>query len=274
MARIGWFLAVVALGLLLWGCQEADVESHTDPNPQNDDDDDVDDDGIDDDDIDSDDDIGDDQDPDNDGLTDDEENQLGTDPQDPDTDDDGWSDGDEVNDGSDPLNEWSHPFECYWHPGPGPQWQGQGWETGQIMPDITLLDRCGEPIHMHGFSGWALALYFGTAWCSDCAAYAGTAQLSHDAWMQDGILSVWVLTEDVSGQEPNQQDLIQFANQHGMTSVVIVSDPGWHFANHFEVDGDIPTVALVKYDGTILVKDSVAQFNQFLDDAAPPYGGP
>ena len=85
---------------------------------------------------------------------------------------------------------------------------------------------------------------------------------------------VYVLAEDASGQTPNEQDLIQYANQYGMDDVVIVSDPGWQFSSHFEQDGYIPSVALVKYDGTILVKDNVNQFNNQLGAAAPPYGGP
>ena len=85
---------------------------------------------------------------------------------------------------------------------------------------------------------------------------------------------VYVLAEDYGGSTPTQQDLQQYANQYGMNDVVIVADPGWQFSSHFETDGAIPTVALVKYDGTILVKDNVDQFNNNLGAAAPPYGGP
>jgi len=85
---------------------------------------------------------------------------------------------------------------------------------------------------------------------------------------------IYVLAEDDWGNQPNQQDLVQYANQHGMQDVMIVADPGWQLASHFEIDGYIPTVGLVKYDGTILVKDNVNQFNNSLGTAAPPYGGP
>ncbi len=83
-----------------------------------------------------------------------------------------------------------------------------------------------------------------------------------------------MLAEDASRQTPNQGDLNQYANQYGMEDVILVSDPNWQFSNHFEVDGYIPSVSLVKYDGTIMVKDNDNQvFNQ-LGSAAPPYGGP
>ena len=103
---------------------------------------------------------------------------------------------------------------------------------------------------------------------------AGSAQQYYNQWIQDGITVVYVLAEDASGQTPTQQDLNQYANQYGMQDVIVVSDPGWQFSSHFEQDGYIPTVALVKYDGTILVKDNETQFNNQLANAAPPYGGP
>ncbi len=174
MTRSWW--ALLALGLLLWGCPTEEGNNPPGPRPPLDDDDatgdDDDDSHVGDDDVAGDDDVqGDDDDdtagnhdPDGDGLTNDEESQFGTDPNDPDTDGDGWDDGEEADHGSDPLNEWSYPFACHWAPGPGPQWQGQGWNTGQIMADATLMDRCGEQIHMHGLSGWAIALFFGAGW--------------------------------------------------------------------------------------------------------------
>jgi hypothetical protein len=103
---------------------------------------------------------------------------------------------------------------------------------------------------------------------------AGSAQQYANAWINDGIVVVYVLAETNSGQTPNQQNLMQYSNQYGMDDVIVVSDPGWQFSSHFELDGYIPTVALVKYDGTILVKDNENQFNAQLGNAAPPYGGP
>lgn len=92
--------------------------------------------------------------------------------------------------------------------------------------------------------------------------------------MSQGITLVYVLAEDYGGATPTQQDLQQYANQYGMNSVMIVADPNWQLRNHFEIDAFLPTVALVKYDGTILVKDDVDAFNNNLVNAAPPYGGP
>ena len=182
MRHFSWTLAL--MGLLAFGMAGCapEEDDRNPPGPQGDDDvhgddDDImgdDDDAVGDDDDamgDDDDAVGDDddatgnQDSDGDGLTNDQEAAEGTDPNNPDTDGDGWTDGEEVHSyASDPLNEWSYPFDCHYPPGPGPQWQGQGWNTGQIMQDAVLTDRCGEQIHTHGFSGWGMAIFIGAEW--------------------------------------------------------------------------------------------------------------
>ena len=103
---------------------------------------------------------------------------------------------------------------------------------------------------------------------------AGSAQQYYNQWIDDGIVIVYVLAEDATYQTPTQQDLSQYANQYGMDDIIVVSDPGWQFSNHLQVDNFIPSYALVKYDGTILVKDNENQFFNQLGNAAPPYGGP
>ena len=128
------------------------------------DDDASDDDASDDDAQDDDDDTQGNNDSDGDGLDDAEEIQLGTDPNNPDSDGDGFNDGAEVNYPSDPLNEYSHEFQCGYPPGPGPQWQGNGWNVNNIMNSATLVDACGEMINVHGFSGWGILFIFGAEW--------------------------------------------------------------------------------------------------------------
>jgi Bacterial TSP3 repeat len=163
----GLWLLFLASGLFAMGCPPAAPYYPDDDDDDGADDDASDDDGGDDDggDDDGGDDDGGPSDSDGDGLSDAEEGTHGTDPNNPDTDGDGYQDGAEVNnDASDPLNPYSHQFQGGYPPGPGPEWQGQGWNVGQVMPDIALMDQYGEQIHLHGFSGWALLLFFGAVW--------------------------------------------------------------------------------------------------------------
>ncbi len=143
---------------------DASDDDASDDDASDDDASDDDDDASDDDASDDDDDTQGNADPDGDGLDNAEENQAGTDPNNPDTDGDGFNDGDEVNYPSDPLNEHSHEFQCGYPPGPGPQWQGTGWNVNNIMNSASLVDTCGEMINLHGFSGWGILFIFGAEW--------------------------------------------------------------------------------------------------------------
>ncbi len=181
MAVRVWIGLVAALGLAV-GCQPVYTGDGGRDRQQDDDDagdDDTGDDDTGDDDTWGDDDTGDDDtgdddtgdddtdggaDPDGDGLTNDQESQHGTDPHDPDTDGDGWDDGEEVHGASDPLEALLHPFTCNYPPAPGPVWQGQGWNVGQVVPNLTFMDQCGEILDLHSFSGWGILVEFGAPW--------------------------------------------------------------------------------------------------------------
>ncbi len=89
-----------------------------------------------------------------------------------------------------------------------------------------------------------------------------------------GILPIYVQFEDNGGNSPSVQDLVSYANQYNIQDAPVMGDSNYQFWSHFEVDNYVPTVALVKYDGTIMVKDDIDQVNAQLANAAPPYGGP
>lgn len=91
--------------------------------------------------------------------------------------------------------------------------------------------------------------------------------------MPDGVIPIYVQFENMQGGNPSVQDLVGYANQNGIQDAPLLGDNNYAFFSHWEVDNYIPTLALVKYDGTILVKDGQIT-NQDIANAAPPYGGP
>ncbi len=91
--------------------------------------------------------------------------------------------------------------------------------------------------------------------------------------MPQGIIVIYALIENDFGGVANQNQLSQWANTYNMTFPVI-ADANGQFHNHVDNDGYIPTMALIKYDGTLLAKDNENQIQAMLNQAAPPYGGP
>jgi hypothetical protein len=135
-----WLVVVLGVGLLQPSCHGGGADGDDDELAEPD----VDDDG--------------------DGLTNAEEEALGTDPDVSDTDADRYDDGVEVQAGTDPLEYYQHPFVGGYPPGPGPVWQGTGFDVGDVLDNVTLLDQHAEPIDLWAFSGWALILVFGAPW--------------------------------------------------------------------------------------------------------------
>jgi len=101
---------------------------------------------------------------DGDGLTGAEEADLGTDPLAPDTDSDLYDDGVEVASGTDPTEFFQHPFVGGYPPGPGPVWQGSGWDVGDVLDNMALFDQHAQRVDLWALSGWGLVIVFGAPW--------------------------------------------------------------------------------------------------------------
>ncbi len=91
--------------------------------------------------------------------------------------------------------------------------------------------------------------------------------------MGDGLMVIYVLIENNGGNPPTVGDLASYANQYHMDNPVL-ADNNYQFFSALEVDQYIPSISLVKYDGTLLAKDDVDAVNASMNQALPPYGGP
>lgn len=91
--------------------------------------------------------------------------------------------------------------------------------------------------------------------------------------MGEGLMVIYVLIENSGGSPPSVNDLASYANQYNMSNPVL-GDNNYQLFSALEVDQYIPSISLVKYDGTLLAKDDVDQVNASINQALPPGGGP
>ena len=75
------------------------------------------------------------------------------------------------------------------------------------------------------------------------------------------------------GQEPDHQDLVDYAADHNINDGILLGDQGHQLFNSFSGAG-VPNFSLVAWDGEILVQDDKDEVAVRLSDAAPAYGGP
>lgn len=162
-------------------------------------------------------------DPDMDGLGLADETALGTDPHDADSDDDGFDDGEEVGEGSDPLDMNVWPGGLGKWPNRLAQAQmaglaGEGWEVGQVAPNDTFTDQNGNPIQLHQFYGYVVAISWAGAWCDPCQDAAATSEALWQQHKDDGVILNDVLVEGPTfGVPGTQQDCANWSSQFGLT---------------------------------------------------------
>jgi thiol-disulfide isomerase/thioredoxin len=225
------------------------------------------------------------KDADGDGLSSAEEEEWGTDPSLADTDGDGYDDGVEVEEGTNPTYEYSHSYLGGYNVGncedgtadaTGPTDSSlessdgfPRYQEGDVVENFTLVDQHGEMVDLYSFCGQHVMLAFGAMWCGPCQSLAANAQYEQDTYGDAGFQIIEILTENnnYGGGEVFDDDLNEWANTYGMTTVPVLADPSsaytaWPF---FELDWYIPTMVHIGPDMTVLsVDESISSPSQWL----------
>lgn len=173
-----------------------------------------------------------DTDADGDGLLGSEEQSLGTDPNLADTDGDGFDDGEEVAAQVDPLNYGSWPQDTGVWPDRSAQASADGvtggssLSTGQIAPNLQLVDQYGNAVRLHQFYGYVVVISLGAVWCGPCQQAASSSQELWDEHREDGVIFLEMLLEGQGqGSNPTQGDLQNWANNFGLAYPVTQGSP-------------------------------------------------
>jgi hypothetical protein len=212
-----------------------------------------------------------DSDEDGDGLTLEEEENLGTDPNSADSDGDGYDDGEEVEAGTNPDYDLSHPYdEGGYNVGPcengppsatGPtktiSVQGYTWsayQAGDVVENFRLSDQYGQQVDLYAFCGRHVTLAIGTMSCSACRSAASQAQSIQNYYSSRGFQYIDILSQNMQGSAPSQQNLRQWESAAEMETIPVLSDPnGTTWA--FEWDMYIPTLVQIGPDMKVLSVD-------------------
>lgn len=97
---------------------------------------------------------------------------------------------------------------------------GEGFDVGQILPDVRLADQFDDEVSVWQFYGRLVVLDVSTIWCGPCRELAETAQQTADAY-GDQLQYVTVLQEDLDGDPPTTDDLQAWADVYGLTAPVL-----------------------------------------------------
>ena len=140
-----------------------------------------------------------------------------------------------------PVNEW--PAAA-----PPDDLVATGWFPGETVPDTRLLDQHGNTVSLWQFYGRVVLVDVSTMWCAPCrdlAAHTEETQLDYAA---QGFTYQTVLSEDVEGDPPDEEDLTLWADSFGIQTSPVVSDTTRDIAAALTPNNVFPVLVVVGRD--------------------------
>jgi thiol-disulfide isomerase/thioredoxin len=117
-----------------------------------------------------------------------------------------------------------------WTPPPENSWEqttppaglvAEGFEVGDVVPDVRLMDQHEDLVSLWQFWGKVIVLDISTIWCAPCQALAETTQETYDDYADQGFMYVTVLQEDLHNEDPETDDLMLWVNEYGLNTPVL-----------------------------------------------------
>jgi thiol-disulfide isomerase/thioredoxin len=104
--------------------------------------------------------------------------------------------------------------------------QGEGWDLGQVIPELRLPDQHGEEVSLWQWWDRVVLLSVGAMWCAPCRELAGEAEQLALRYGDQGFVHVTVLLEDGSGLPVSVDDAAAFAAALGVHGPVLADPDG------------------------------------------------
>lgn len=116
---------------------------------------------------------------------------------------------------------------------------GEGFELGQVIPDLRLVDQHGDTVSTWQFWGELVLVTVSAVWCDPCHDLAVAAE---EVRADYAIPVLTILEEDGGGLAPEVSDAVAWGEMFGNESPILV-DPEHLFSP--ALDGSYPAVLLL-----------------------------
>jgi len=117
---------------------------------------------------------------------------------------------------------WSPPTANSWEQTPPPDGLvGNGFEVGDVAPDVRLADQYEDTVSLWQFYGKVIVLDISTSWCAPCQALAETCEETYLEYEPEGFMYVTVLQADLEFGDPDTDDLLLWAGEFGISTPVL-----------------------------------------------------
>ncbi|MDG1482813.1 MAG: redoxin domain-containing protein [Myxococcota bacterium] len=141
-----------------------------------------------------------------------------------------------------------------WSMGEPPCLEAEGFESGQIVPDIRLMDQNGDEVSLWQFYGDLIFLDFSAEWCAPCAVLAEGADELLGEVAEAGVSMVTVIYNGSGSPALDQQALLDWAAKSGNVAPVLSDDGTWT-DQVIPLGGSYPALLLIDRDMRVIYDD-------------------
>ena len=132
--------------------------------------------------------------------------------------------------------------------------EAEGFESGQVVPDIRLMDQNGDEVSLWQFYGDLIFLDFSAEWCAPCAVLAEGAEELLGEVEGEGVSMVTIIYNGGGSPALGQQALLDWAELGGNLSPVLSDDGTWT-DQVIPPGGAYPALFLIDRDMRVIYDD-------------------
>ena len=155
--------------------------------------------------------------------------------------------------------------DCPWEPPEANSWYssappeglcGQGFENGQVIPDMDAVDQHGDPVKLWQFYGQLIMLDLSAEWCGPCQELAEHVDETAEDYVDDGVEYITVIISSTNSQvPPTHTDVQEWSDYFHITQPVLADTEGWWRQLFPTGSAALPRLILVGRDMRIIEDD-------------------
>jgi thiol-disulfide isomerase/thioredoxin len=128
----------------------------------------------------------------------------------------------------------------------------QGYQEGQVPPDLRLVDQHGDEVSLWQFYGDVVLLDISTMWCAPCQELALHTQETQEDYEAEGFTYVTVLQQDVEGGDVELPEVLEWTEAFDIEAPTL-ADPD-RLTEPAISQGQYPAVLVIGRDMTIATR--------------------
>jgi len=120
------------------------------------------------------------------------------------------------------ASDWEAPVNTWdMMDGPPADLVAEGYQRGEVFPDLRMRDQHGDQIAMWQWYGMVIAVDISTMWCGPCQGLAKEVDHTWKDYRDQGFMYITMMPENVSGESPSNEDLNVWADRFEITAPVL-----------------------------------------------------